>query len=268
MKFEDMMEYFYLLNYAMFQKLVTNRINYKDLQLRFSKLSGKIEESEFSIPAIENIIYEHLKDLIINEPVQADSYSSFSKFYLSMTKYLLEQNYITTHQSLEIFQNEKAIELLASRIEKLAKESSDNEIFFFSSDFLDNLMYHNEISTEVTLILQSLGVREKKMLLVKLLKFYEKRYRLSSFLESPQEKLQILEESYKTLLDENADIGDWLKKNNDFNFMAKMGDPYDDLYHLPLYHILKAHMKFNENQLSKAAIENILLLEKTFVKET
>ncbi|CAH7686859.1 expressed protein, partial [Phakopsora pachyrhizi] len=259
-KLVETMEYFSILNQVALQRLVAHEMKHRVIQLESNKELKNIGESEIIIMAIKKIIYDNLNYLINNEVLKANDDFVAPNFCLVVIQYLLEQKYFKPDESLVIFKNEKALNLLAGHFEILAGASTGRPDIFYAIDILDDFMKVPKMS-DVALIYHSLESRQKKYLLRKLLKFFAHVFNLEEHLLHSQSKINVLEESYKSLVDVNFDIGNWLNKYDNFRFINQLDDPLDFLYHLTLYHILKCHMKFNPEQLSEAAITVIVTNE-------
>ncbi|CAH7686849.1 expressed protein [Phakopsora pachyrhizi] len=220
-KFKETMDYFSILNLVALQRIVADKMKYKTVQLESNAKLRKIQESEILIRIVKTIVYDNLKDLIINENSGAGDFSSVTNFYLGMTEYLLDQKYITMHESSKIFQHEKAFNLLAGNLNKMSDKLTENQNIFFSPDLLDDLINHHQMS-DITHILQS--------------------------------------------VDENFDIGEWLIRYKNFSFISSIEETNSLYYILPLYHVLKAHLKFNPEKLSEDTIKHIVTVEKVLIE--
>ncbi|KAI8457212.1 hypothetical protein BY996DRAFT_818368 [Phakopsora pachyrhizi] len=271
-KFKETMDYFSILNLVALQRIVADKMKYKTVQLESNAKLRKIQESEILIRIVKTIVYDNLKDLIINENSGAGDFSSVTNFYLGMTEYLLDQKYITMHESSKIFQHEKAFNLLAGNLNKMSDKLTENQNIFFSPDLLDDLINHHQIYHKTWINnndgsqIQGLNAREKKHVLAKLLMDFSELFEIKLHLNNPKTILSVLNESYKSLVDENFDIGEWLIRYKNFSFISSVDETNSLYYILPLYHVLKAHLKFNPEKLSEDTIKHIVTVEKVLIE--
>ncbi|KAI8457217.1 hypothetical protein BY996DRAFT_6411804 [Phakopsora pachyrhizi] len=139
-KLVETMEYFSILNQVALQRLVAHEMKHRVIQLESNKELKNIGESEIIIMAIKKIIYDNLNYLINNEVLKANDDFVAPNFCLVVIQYLLEQKYFKPDESLVIFKNEKALNLLAGHFEILAGASTGRPDIFYAIDILDDFM--------------------------------------------------------------------------------------------------------------------------------
>ncbi|CAH7685799.1 expressed protein [Phakopsora pachyrhizi] len=260
---KEAMDYISILTRSKLQEIIAHELQHESVHLKPVGDMKILKGSEISTEVISAKILANLKDLVLMQ-VSENKFINilFSRQIIKMVEYLLKQSFISNRKSLEFFQDEKALDMMAEEIFILFHGSHKLEDLILSTNLLEHLIGHDN-SRSFTSILQSLGARENKYLLKKILVKFLNLYNIEKYIDKSQ--LDILREGYESLTNQNFNIQNWMEMHNDFRFINNGKEELSELflYRLTVFHILKVHMKYSPELFSNAAVEEINIFEKT-----
>ncbi|KAI8452133.1 hypothetical protein BY996DRAFT_7247337 [Phakopsora pachyrhizi] len=222
--------------------------------------------SDVSTEVMKARILANLKGLLLKQVSENTSIETlFSRQILMIIEYLLKQSFISNHDSLAFFQEQKALDMMAEKIFRVFYGLHELEDLILSTDLLDLMLKHVNTS-DYTLILQSLEAKEKKYLLQKFLDKFLDLYIIKTYMDDSQ--LEILEEGYQSLTKKRFNIQKWLDMRNNFKFINNNQEQLSEFFFYPLtlFHILKAHMKYNPEHFSNPVVQQINIFQKTLIR--
>ncbi|KAI8453868.1 hypothetical protein BY996DRAFT_7130326 [Phakopsora pachyrhizi] len=258
---EETLEYISILNHYRLQEVVATEAKYSSVRIEPIGDLEMLKHSDVSIEVIKKITLTNLKEL-----TKIDTFDNVEIFYsrliLSMVEYLLQQKFITFQENSSIFSNEGAQKLLVKQVMNLLYQNSDFFSLVFSEFFLNSLVNPTYMPT-ITFIIQNLEAREKKYLIAGLLRCLFNFYNSKNLIQDS--KMQVLNESYETLTNDNYNIEDWLKTYENFRFINNTRDQADNyLYNLFIFHFLETHVKFNPKKFSEEVVKEVVTYRKNF----
>ncbi|CAH7685466.1 expressed protein [Phakopsora pachyrhizi] len=208
--------YINLLNRFWLEEMLAIKLKHRSVQIEPIGNLAKLNGSDFWINAIKKIIWANLKNLTTIAALDYPMEIIFSRLMLSAVECLLQQSFITNKESLELFRNERALDLLENKIKNVFYQTWNFNSLVFSIDFVNSLVKHPELCT-VTSILHSLQATEIKHIIKFVLRSFSELYRFKQLIETSQ--MDRLIESYETLTNVNYDMEDWFKEHNNFNYI-------------------------------------------------
>ncbi|KAI8447159.1 hypothetical protein BY996DRAFT_1063702 [Phakopsora pachyrhizi] len=231
--------YINLLNRFWLEEMLAIKVKHRSVEIEPIGNLAKLNGSDFWINAIKKIIWANLKNLTTIAALDYPMEIIFSRLMLSAVECLLQQSFITNKESLELFRNERALDLLENKIKNVFYQTWNFNSLVFSIDFVNSLVKHPELRT-VTSILHSLQATEIKHIIKFVLRSFSELYRFKQLIETSQ--MDRLIESYETLTNV----------------------PESYLYNLFTFHTLETHVKFNPEKLSKLVMNEIVTYRKNF----
>ncbi|CAH7686868.1 expressed protein [Phakopsora pachyrhizi] len=213
---KEALEYISILTRFKLQEIIAHEL-YRSVHLEPMGEIKIFKGSDVSTEVMKARILANLKGLLLKQVSENTSIETlFSRQILMIIEYLLKQSFISNHDSLAFFQEQKALDMMAEKIFRVFYGLHELEDLILSTDLLDLMLKHVNTS-DYTLILQSLEAKEKKYLLQKFLDKFLDLYIIKTYMDDSQ--LEILEEGYQSLTKKRFNIQKWLDMRNNFKFI-------------------------------------------------
>ncbi|KAI8456257.1 hypothetical protein BY996DRAFT_1334320 [Phakopsora pachyrhizi] len=146
------MSYIIILSQLKLQENVASVIKYRSVQLKAAGEIKGLEGSDILVKVINKRICSNLKGLILRNTTKHGD--KLTQTYLSVVEFLLENKLFTDEETLKIFGEERALDILVNHIAGVFHLSQDINALVLSVDLLDFLI-KDDHTRNLTFILQS-----------------------------------------------------------------------------------------------------------------